>query len=96
MIDGFDLPQIGRSPARFDFAKLDNLNGHYIRQRRRRRSAPGRAVAAHRRRTRAGRKMTPALRSMLLTAMPALKPRAKTLVELFDSTRFLWAAGRWI
>ena len=32
MIATFDLPQIGRSPARFDFAKLESLNGHYIRQ----------------------------------------------------------------
>src|SRR5438067_5227291 len=32
MIKTFDLPQIGRSPARFDFARLENLNGHYIRQ----------------------------------------------------------------
>src|SRR6201993_930981 len=32
MIRDFDLPQIGRSPARFDFAKLENLDGHYIRQ----------------------------------------------------------------
>src|SRR5262249_35758023 len=31
MIAAFDLPQIGRSPARFDFAKLENLNSHYIR-----------------------------------------------------------------
>ena len=31
MIAAFDLPQVGRSPARFDFAKLENLNGHYIR-----------------------------------------------------------------
>src|SRR3954470_11260065 len=31
MIATFDLPAIGRSPARFDFAKLENLNGHYIR-----------------------------------------------------------------
>ena len=31
MIAGFDLPQIGRSPARFDFAKLESINGHYIR-----------------------------------------------------------------
>src|SRR6187431_3662842 len=27
----FDLLQIGRSPARFDFAKLESLNGHYMR-----------------------------------------------------------------
>ena len=36
MIAAFDLPQIGRSPARFDFAKLESLNGHYIRAERRR------------------------------------------------------------
>ena len=27
----FDVDAVGRAPARFDFAKLDNLNGHYIR-----------------------------------------------------------------
>ena len=32
MIAAFDLPAIGRAPARLDLAKLDNLNGHYIRQ----------------------------------------------------------------
>ena len=32
MIDAFDLGSIGRSPARFDFAKLENINGHYMRQ----------------------------------------------------------------
>ena len=32
LIAAFDLPQIGRSPARLDLARLDNLNGHYIRQ----------------------------------------------------------------
>ena len=33
-IEWFDLDAVGRSPARFDFAKLENLNGHYIRARR--------------------------------------------------------------
>ena len=32
MIAAFDVPQIGRSPARFDFAKLESLNGYYLRQ----------------------------------------------------------------
>src|ERR1700751_2489652 len=32
MIAAFDLAHVGRSPARFDFAKLENLNGHYLRQ----------------------------------------------------------------
>jgi len=94
MIAAFDLPQIGRSPARFDFAKLENLNGHYIRasadadliaqlENLLPHIAGGQELAS---------KMTPALRSMLLTVMPALKERAKTLVELFDATRFLWAS----
>jgi glutamyl-tRNA synthetase len=94
MIAAFDLPQIGRSPARFDFAKLESLNGHYIRT-----SADADLLAAiegllpH---IAGGQelasKMTPALRGKLLMAMPGLKERAKTLVELFDATRFLWAS----
>jgi glutamyl-tRNA synthetase len=93
MIAAFDLPQIGRSPARFDFAKLENLNGHYMRgsadadlitrlEDLLPHIAGGQELAG---------KMTPALRSKLATIMPALKERAKTLVELFDATRFLWA-----
>ena len=59
MVAAFDLPQIGRSPARFDFAKLESLNGHYMRQTGRCRS-PGRdraRAAAHRRRSRARRQV---------------------------------------
>jgi glutamyl-tRNA synthetase len=37
-------------------------------------------------------KMTPSLREKLLIAMPGLKERAKTLVELFEASRFLWAS----
>jgi glutamyl-tRNA synthetase len=94
MIAAFDLAAIGRSPARFDFAKLENLNGHYIRA-----SADADLIAAlegllpH---IAGGQelasKMTPALRAKLLMAMPELKFRAKTLVELFDSARFVWAS----
>jgi glutamyl-tRNA synthetase len=89
----FDLPPIGRSPARFDFAKLDNLNGHYIRQssdadliaaieRMLPHVAGGAALAA---------KLTPAARDQLMAAMPGLKERAKTLVELIDGAQFLFA-----
>jgi glutamyl-tRNA synthetase len=93
MIAAFDLPQIGRSPARFDFAKLENLNGHYIRQtsdaelleaidRLLPHIAGGAEMAA---------KMTPSVRKQWLAAMPSLKERAKTLLEIIDSARFLWA-----
>src|SRR3546814_14876758 len=28
----FDLDAVGRSASRFDFVKLENLNGHYLRE----------------------------------------------------------------
>src|SRR5690606_23878530 len=31
-IEWFDLAGVGRSPSRFDIKKLENLNGHYIRE----------------------------------------------------------------
>ena len=93
MIRLFDLPQIGRSPARFDFAKLEHLNGHYIRgtadadllaelERALPYIAGGEVLAG---------KMSGPLRAKILAAMPALKERAKTLIDLLDGTRFLWA-----
>jgi glutamyl-tRNA synthetase len=93
MIAHFDLPQVGRSAARFDFAKLESVNGHYMRatgsedmlaalEQALPHIAGGEALTA---------KMTPELRTKLLAAMPALKERAKTLIELLDSSRFLWA-----
>jgi glutamyl-tRNA synthetase len=93
MIAQFDLPQVGRSPARFDFAKLENLNGHYIRQ-----SPDGELVAAMEQLlphlaggSEIAKKLDPAMRQKLVSALPGLKERAKTLVELLDAASFLWA-----
>ena len=94
MVAAFDLPAIGRAPARLDLAKLDNLNGHYIRgtgdaelitilEDLLPHIAGGDELAG---------KLTPELRAKLLTAMPGLKERAKTLIELFEASRFLWAS----
>jgi glutamyl-tRNA synthetase len=94
MIAAFDLPQIGRSPARFDFTKLESLNGHYIRA-----SDDADLIAAMEQllpHIAGGQeltsKMTPVLRAKLLAAMPGLKERTKTLVELFEASRFLWTS----
>ena len=93
MVQAFDLPQIGRSPARFDFAKLESVNGHYIRQARDadlvveiERLLPYIANGAD-----LAAKFTSDLRAKLCAAMPGLKERAKNLVELIDSARFLYA-----
>jgi glutamyl-tRNA synthetase len=94
MIAAFDLPQIGRSPARFDVAKLENLNGHYIRT-----SSDAELMAAiedllpHLTNGADIRdKLTPAMREQVIAAMPDLKERAKTVVELLDSASFIWAS----
>jgi glutamyl-tRNA synthetase len=93
MIAEFDLPQIGRSPARFDFAKLENLNGHYIRE-----SSDNDLLAAMERLlpelpdgAELMAKLTPQRRQQVLAAMPSLKDRAKTLLELIDSAQFLFS-----
>jgi glutamyl-tRNA synthetase len=93
MIDLFNLSSIGRSPARFDYAKLESLNGHYMRQ------ADDRDLLAALKTILPeigpahglGPTLDPALEARLLAAMPGLKERAKTLVELLDSASYLFA-----
>ena len=84
-IEWFDIDAVGRAPARFDFVKLANLNGHYIRE-----TADARLVelVAPRLETALGRVLDAGDRAHLEAAMPGLKMRAKTLVELADNTRF--------
>jgi glutamyl-tRNA synthetase len=79
----FDLPQVGQSPSRFDFKKLENLNGHYIREADDTRLAG--LVAP-----RLG--LSDPQTSLLVKAMPELKARAHTLDELADGARFLFAS----
>jgi glutamyl-tRNA synthetase len=93
MIEAFDFSSIGRSPSRFDFAKLENMNGHYMR------ATPddellailidslaylpgGPELAKH---------LDGAGRAKLAAALPGLKERAKTLVDLVDGAGYLFA-----
>jgi glutamyl-tRNA synthetase len=93
MIDAFDLAGIGRSAARFDFAKLENLNGHYIRH------ADDQSLVTMFEdvlnyvpdRSDLKAKLNDTTRAQLLQAMPSLKERAKTLIELVDSAYFIFA-----
>ena len=93
MIAAFDLPGIGRAAARFDFAKLESLDGHYIRHTDDQSLVrmfedvldyvPGRAQLKA--------KLNDISRAQLLKAMPSLKERAKTLIELIDGAHFIFA-----
>ena len=93
MIDAFNLSSIGRSPARFDYAKLENLNGLYMRQ-----SDDVELLAALKvilpeigPARGLGPTLSPELEAKFLAAMPGLKERAKTLIELLESAFYLYA-----
>ena len=80
-IELFDLDGVGKSPSRFDIKKLQNLNGHYIRE------ADDARLASL-----AAAKLGPdADESLLAEAMPVLKTRAKSVDELVEGAAFLFA-----
>ncbi|MCP5411226.1 MAG: glutamate--tRNA ligase [Alphaproteobacteria bacterium] len=90
-IQWFNLEAIGKSPARMDYKKLDNLNGHYIRE-------TSDALLTAELVAFAARQTPPQVldmqaRTRLEAAMPALKERAKTLVELLQGAEFLFTDG---
>ncbi|MCQ0986859.1 glutamate--tRNA ligase [Jiella marina] len=94
MIEWFDLDQINKGAARFDFKKLEALNGHWIRA-----SSDEELVDM----LMDSRDVLPngeilktaddaTTRAKLTEAMPGLKERAKTLVELTDGAAFLFVS----
>jgi len=85
----FDLDAVGKAAARFDFAKLDNLNGHYLREADDARLA-GEIVPRLEEIT--GRPVDAAGRQRLTRGMAGLKVRAKTLKELAENAAFYVAA----
>ncbi len=89
----FDVADVGKSPARFDFVKLGDLNGHYIR------ASSDAELMAHIRaflpHAEGGALLSASFAAAgwdkLAAALPGLKERAKTLPELVDGARFIIA-----
>jgi glutamyl-tRNA synthetase len=79
----FDLDHVGKSPSRFDFKKLENLNGHYIREADDERLASLVAPKLH---------LKGDQKALLVRAMPELKARAHTLNQLAEGAHFLFAS----
>ena len=82
-IEWFDVDHVGKAPSRMDLKKLENLNGHFIRE------------AADERLTdlvAPKLKLNDADRALLVRAMPELKARAHNLNELADGARFLFSS----
>ena len=82
-IEWFELDHVGKSPSRFDFKKLENLNGHYLREADDARLAD---LIAPKLGSKGEQK------KLLVRAMPELKARAHTLNELADGAGFLFTA----
>jgi len=84
-IQWFDLDHVGKSPSRFDFTKLANLNGHYIRE------ADNECLVnliAPFIEARHNLSVTAEAHDLLRRGMGGLKERAKTLVELAENSLF--------
>ncbi len=93
MIKWFGMDAVGQSASRFDFKKLENLNGHYMR------ATEDGELMDHWKVYLANVEDGAAVLSWMsdganaqtaLTALPGLKERAKTLVELTESASYLW------
>lgn len=84
-ISWFDLPAIGRSPSRFDVAKLTNLNAHYMREAEDNRLVD---LIEYPLSQLYQRSLTVVEQDRLTQGMPGLKQRAKTIVELVENARF--------
>ncbi len=82
-IQWFTTDSIGRSPARFDLAKLTNLNAHYIREAD---NARLMALCHPLIEENLGLKLTVDQYDRILRGMTGLKQRAKTILELADSS----------
>ena len=81
----FDLPGVGKAPARLDLDKLAHVNAHWIRLAEDDRLAKL-TLDVHLSR---GHTLGPDDEARLLRAMPFVKDRAKTTLELADQTAFV-------
>jgi glutamyl-tRNA synthetase len=89
-IEWFDFDGIGKSPARFDFAKLGSVNAHYIKESADRRLAE---LAEPMIAKTLGHPLTLAQMDLLTKAMVDLKPRAQTIVEIAEQAVFYFHTG---
>lgn len=94
MINWFDIVDVNKGAARFDFAKLEALNGIHMR------NSSDEALLDQflatlpyiESRGAIPLDLTSEQKAKLLAALPGLKERAKTLVELADSAQYLFVA----
>lgn len=87
-IEWFNLENVGKSASRFDFAKLENLNGIYIREADNQYLTDLICPIIERK---IGNAVTAEGRKLIEKSMNGLKERAKSVISLADSSLFLIA-----
>lgn len=91
MVEWFSLEALNKGAARFDFVKLESINGHYIREAKPADLYQAMLDLAQE----VGRDIDAtglaANRGTVLAALPELQPRAKTVLELIDLAQFIYA-----
>ena len=80
-VEWFDINNVGKSPSRFDLKKLENLNGHYMRE-----ADDARLATLVSPKYGLSYEELP----LLIRAMPELKARAHNLNELAEGAEFLF------
>ena len=93
MIGWFEIEDVNKGAARFDYAKLEALNGVHMRKMDDAALLDQFLATLPYIETRGAIPLEPEAgqKAMLLAAMSGLKDRAKTLVELADSAQYLFA-----
>lgn len=89
-IEWFDLDGVGRSPSRFDMAKLINLNAHYLREMPDEELLP---MVLPRIEEKLGAKIDPIGLERITRGLNGVKQRSRTLIELADNLVFYARAG---
>ncbi|TAJ89615.1 glutamate--tRNA ligase [Reyranella sp.] len=89
-IEWFDLDGVGRSPSRFDMAKLVNLNAHYLREMPDEELLP---MVLPRVEEKLGAKVDAIGLERITRGMNGVKQRSRTLIELADNLVFYARAG---
>jgi len=80
----FSLEAIGKSPARLDFDKMADINAHYIRE-----CEPGRLLSLVLEQLQKETNLSPNQCARVEIALPHMKDRGSTIVELAEAFAFL-------
>lgn len=91
MIEWFSLEGLNKGASRFDFVKLENLNGQHIREEKPAYLFAAMVELAEELGNHSDKAGLLAHKETVISALPELQPRAKTVLELITLAQFIYA-----